>query len=271
MSHRHRIPVAASLAIVLIVLATLFVHPAFVAGQSAAMPHHHMTMSPEAMKQRFDQYRATHKPVGTPAQQAAVAQVNVGDFYFDGDNNFSTVVDTIHIHLGDVVTWNWVSGFHTVTSGTDSGDPNAGAMFDQTIDSSHKTFSFQFNTPGYFPYFCFVHEGSMIGTVHVWESAGVTPVPAARLGFTRDPSPNPTTHGVNFALTLGAAGHVRADVFDANGRRVARLIDADLTAGAHDGAWDGRRSDGRAADTGVYYLRLRLPGYDASRRITVTR
>lgn len=271
MSHRYHIPVAASLAIVLIVLASLFVHPARVAAQSAAMPHHYMVMTPEAMKQRFDRYWAKHKAVGTPSHLAAVAQVNVGDFYFDGDNNLSTVVDTIHIHLGDVVTWNWVSGFHTVTSGTDSGDPNAGLMFDQPMDSSHKTFSFQYNSPGYFPYFCFVHEGSMVGWVHVWESAGVTPVPVAKIGFTRDPSPNPTSRGVNFAFTLGAAGHVRADVFDANGRRVAQLINSDLTAGAHDAAWDGKRSDGRAADTGVYYLRLRLPGYDASRRVTFTR
>jgi len=269
---KARVPITfgAHLAVALIVLSLLLLRPAFVFAENAS-PHHTMTMSAEAMKQRFDEYWATHKPVGVPSVQTAVAQINVGDFYFDADNNLSTVVDTVHIHLGDTVTWSWVTGNHTVTSGTDSGDPNAGLDFDVPLDSSHKTFSHQFNSAGYFPYFCFVHEGSMVGWVHVWESAGVTPVRAAKLGFTREPSPNPSSHGVSFAFTLVTAGRVRAEVFDTNGRRIARLIDADMTAGAHDGAWSGKRSDGRAADAGVYYLRLRLPGYDASRRVTVTK
>jgi plastocyanin len=270
-SHRTRISVVASLAIVLIVLSILLVRPAFLSAQTAAMPRHHMAMTQEAMKQRFDQWRLTHKPTGVSSEQVAVAQVNVGDFYFDADNNPSTVVDTVHIHLGDTVTWNWVTGFHTVTSGTDSGDPNAGLMFDQPLDNAHTSFSFQFNTPGYFPYFCFVHEGAMAGYVHVWASTGVPSSPVAKIGFTRDPSPNPTHRGVSFAFTLSAAGRVQADVFDANGRRVVRLIDIDMTAGAHNGSWDGRRSDGHTAEAGVYYLRLRLPGYDASRRVTVTK
>ena len=271
MNARVRTRFAAHLAVALIVLSTLIVRPAFVSAASVA-PQHRMTMTTEEMKQRFDAYWATHKPVGVPSKAAAVVQINGGDVYFDADNNIlGTVVDTVYIHLGDTVLWNWVVGFHTVTNGVDFDDPNRGLLFNAPLDDTHKTFSFQFNTPGDFPYFCEVHGAPMNGLIHVWASTDVPPVSAAKLGFTRDPSPNPTSRGTSFAFTLGTAGRVRADVFDTNGRRVARLIDADMTAGAHDGAWDGRSSNGRAAGAGIYYLRLRLPGYDASRRITVTK
>jgi len=230
-----------------------------------------MAMTEAAMKARADEHWSSHKPVGEPSRNAATIVITGRNFQFDADGNLATVVDTANIHVGDTVQWQWVNGFHTVTNGVDSGDPNHGTIFDQPLDNTHTTFSFTFNATGLFPYFCIVHEGAMSGAIRVTSLVGVGSTPLATLGFTRDPFPNPTRGGVSFSFALSQAGRVRAEVFDASGRRVALPLDLDLSVGPHDGAWDGRRSDGGRAGSGVYYLRLTLPGYIENRRITLAR
>jgi plastocyanin len=68
---------------------------------------------------------------------------------------------------GDTVTWtNHDSQIHTVTSGTDSSDPNMGKEFDSSMLSQNQTFSHKFTTVGEFPYFCQLHP-TMVGKVVV--------------------------------------------------------------------------------------------------------
>ena len=60
------------------------------------------------------------------------------------------------------------AGSHTVTSGTGSGDPNQGALFDSPLTSGVPVFEYTFNTVGNYPYFCWPHEAfGMTGTVLV--------------------------------------------------------------------------------------------------------
>jgi plastocyanin len=78
----------------------------------------------------------------------------------------------IKVKVGDTVTWtNDDSQAHTVTSGTDSSDPNMGKEFDSspglnTLLSTDQTFSHKFTTAGEFPYFCQLHP-TMLGKVVV--------------------------------------------------------------------------------------------------------
>ena len=73
----------------------------------------------------------------------------------------------VNVKVGDTVTWtNDDSQIHTVTSGTDSSDPNMGKEFDSSMLSQDQTFSHKFNTAGEFPYFCQLHP-TMIGKVIV--------------------------------------------------------------------------------------------------------
>jgi hypothetical protein len=71
------------------------------------------------------------------------------------------------------------------------------------------------------------------------------------------PNPfNPRTQ-INFTLSGTDASHpVRLEVFDLEGRKVAGLVDAQLSAGAHHQVWDGRADDGSAVRSGVYFARL---------------
>ena len=57
-------------------------------------------------------------------------------------------------------------------------------------------------------------------------------------------------------VDLPAAGPVRVDVFDINGRLVRTAFDAPLAPGTHSIAWDGRAAEGGRAPVGVYFLRV---------------
>lgn len=70
-------------------------------------------------------------------------------------------------------------------------------------------------------------------------------------------APNPSAGAMSFALDLPAAGAAELDVFDLSGRRVTGLGRAQLAAGRHALAWDGRGADGRPVAPGVYLARLR--------------
>jgi plastocyanin len=73
----------------------------------------------------------------------------------------------VDVKVGDTVTWtNDDSQIYTVTSGTDSSDPNMGKEFDSSMLSQNQTFSHKFDAAGEFPYFCQLHP-TMVGKVIV--------------------------------------------------------------------------------------------------------
>jgi len=77
--------------------------------------------------------------VGAPS----VAHVGVDNFFFTDSN--------VTIHVGDTVQWDWVAGFHTVTSLVGSGE-----QFDSGAQSAG-SFSHTFATAGTFNYYCQFH------------------------------------------------------------------------------------------------------------------
>ncbi len=84
----------------------------------------------------------------------------------------------------------------------------------------------------------------------------------ARLGAA---TPNPTTDVARVALSVDAPQHVRAELFDALGRRVALVLD---------GAVESSRDlliDTHGLAPGIYVLRVTGDTFAASRQITVTR
>jgi plastocyanin len=246
--------------------------PGRVVSQPAADRHiDHAMMTEAGMKRWADAWWATHKPVGVSSNQGVTVTFQVTNFRFDLDGNAATQVDTARISVGETVNWTWITGTHTLTSGTGAGDPGAGALFDQPMDTGHRNFSFTFPNPGTFRFFCRPHELDQMKGVIVVSTVTGAPLPEAALGFTLDPAPNPTRDGARFAFSLRVPGHARAEVFDARGRRVAVALEGDLPSGPHGGEWDGRVTGGARAAAGLYYLRLTLPGYSASRAIAVTK
>lgn len=90
---------------------------------------------------------------------------------------------------------------------------------------------------------------------------------ASSFATLRPVMPNPVVRGANFAFDLHRAGHVTLSVYDVTGRRVARLVDAPLTAGLHTVAWDGTGDAGLRMENGVYLYELAMGGQRVSRRL----
>src|SRR5262245_7703844 len=259
-----------------ILVAVLAIGPMPANGASNETPHSHhagVPMTEAEMSRWSESWWATHRPVGQSSQQIAAATFTAQNFIFDSDGNLNTQIDTVRINPGETVMWQWISGTHTVTNGTGLADPNAGTLFDQPLDLTHTSFSFTFMTAGTYHFFCRPHEAcDMKGVVIVGMQTSVGPGPGdRRLGFTVDPSPNPTRSGVSFQFSLREAGRARVEILDAQGRIVATLVDRDLGAGSHAVSWDGRSRTSRLAGPGIYYARIRIPGLTDSRRIAVSR
>ena len=81
--------------------------------------------------------------------------------------------------------------------------------------------------------------------------------------------PNPFNPSTIIPYQLPAAGHVRLEVFNILGQRLAMLVDAEQSAGTYTAQWDGTDAAGRAVGAGVYIYRLRSGGMTESRRMVL--
>ena len=78
---------------------------------------------------------------------------------------------------------------------------------------------------------------------------------------------NPSGRQAHIEFELDAAGHVRADVLDATGRLVRRLLARELAAGTYRLEWDGRTREGMTAAPGAYFVRLSRDAQVVTRRL----
>ena len=85
------------------------------------------------------------------------------------------------------------------------------------------------------------------------------------------PSPNPTPSGCEISFVLSTTTAVDVEIHDLTGRLVRRLIHRPLETGVQHVAWDGRTDAGDAARSGLYFVRVRAGGHDATARIVLER
>ena len=81
--------------------------------------------------------------------------------------------------------------------------------------------------------------------------------------------PNPFNPSTIIPYQLPAAGHVRLEVFNVLGQRLATLVDAERSAGVHTAQWDATDAVGRAVGAGVYIYRLSSGGMTESQRMVL--
>jgi len=94
------------------------------------------------------------------------------------------------------------------------------------------------------------------------------PVVAQTSPFAIVVSPNPARDFTQAEFGIPAGGaRVTGNVFDASGRLVRKLIDADLPAGQRRLLWDGRADSGERATTGIYFVRIRAGASEGTAKI----
>ena len=81
--------------------------------------------------------------------------------------------------------------------------------------------------------------------------------------------PNPFNPSTIIPYQIPTTTHVRLEVFNLLGQRLATLVDADRPAGAHTAHWDATDAAGRAVGAGVFIYRLTGGGHTVSRRMVL--
>ena len=80
--------------------------------------------------------------------------------------------------------------------------------------------------------------------------------------------PNPFNPSTIIPYQLPASMHVRLDVFNLLGQRIATLVDGVQPPGFHTAAWDATDAAGRAVGASVYLYRLSgSAGHQVTRRM----
>jgi flagellar hook assembly protein FlgD len=72
-------------------------------------------------------------------------------------------------------------------------------------------------------------------------------------------------------FTLAKKGQVEISVFDVNGRVVKTLIDGVVDAGENALTWDGTDNRGNPVGAGIFWMKMRTPGYESTKRMVVMR
>jgi len=78
--------------------------------------------------------------------------------------------------------------------------------------------------------------------------------------------PNPFNPSTQISFEIPEASHVRLEVFDMSGRRVALLVDEGRPAGAHTVNFDAA-----GLSSGIYMSRLQAGGQVFTRRMTLVK
>ena len=82
-------------------------------------------------------------------------------------------------------------------------------------------------------------------------------------------TPNPLRDRTTIRFGLPEAGRVQIDVFEVSGRKIAAVVDHAYSAGYHEVEW--QRDAGRLQGSGIYFLRVRFGGEEATIKIVVSR
>lgn len=83
-------------------------------------------------------------------------------------------------------------------------------------------------------------------------------------------APNPTRDFTQVEFTVPRTANVQVSVVDVLGREVAQLASGSHNPGRYTVTWNGELN-GRRAPSGLYFIRLRAPGVNMTRRVALTR
>lgn len=97
----------------------------------------------------------------------------------------------------------------------------------------------------------------------------VDTVPTAYMAY--QSYPNPFNPRCAIRYDIPSAGRVGLRVFDVSGSLVRTLVNGRREPGVYSELWDGKTDDGRELPSGVYFYRLEVAGFVATRKMVLLR
>jgi len=113
-------------------------------------------------------------------------------------------------------------------------------------------------------------HGRSIYTTTMPDPVTAAPVPAAE-ALSLMAAPNPFNPLTVVSFDLPTAEFVSLEILDIRGRRVARPVHGNLTAGAHQIRWEAQDETGRALPSGVYLAHLTAGQMSTVSKLTLAR
>lgn len=102
--------------------------------------------------------------------------------------------------------------------------------------------------------------------------AGTLPYEGSRTGFMLEQNrPNPFSPMTTIRFAVPEPCEVGFSVHDVKGNRIAMLYAGYCESGRHERAWDGRDQAGRSVAPGIYFIRMKAPGFTAARKMILLR
>jgi hypothetical protein len=101
------------------------------------------------------------------------------------------------------------------------------------------------------------------------QAAGLVDIPRREVSLLGHGSPTPFAYTAEMKLDVPRASDILVEVFDVHGRLQAVLADGRMPSGIHSLAWNGLDREGRAAPSGVYFVKLRAGESQQTRRLVL--
>jgi len=114
-------------------------------------------------------------------------------------------------------------------------------------------------------------EWGLMGEARAFTVNAATAVDGVILGFDLRQLDRTGGESVRLSLNLPRAGDLAVTVYNARGQAVRTLASGERSAGAHVLTWDGRDAAGRAAASGVYFVKARSGAETAVSRVLMVR
>jgi PKD repeat protein len=94
-------------------------------------------------------------------------------------------------------------------------------------------------------------------------------IPASYVLFQNYPNPFNADTNIRFALPHTAS--VNLSIYNINGELIKMLIDGEQTAGYYSVTWDGLNEQGSTVGSGVYFCRMNVAGFTATKKILLVK
>ncbi len=103
-------------------------------------------------------------------------------------------------------------------------------------------------------------------TTGLQESTGTT-IPVTSMIYQN--YPNPFNGQTNIKFQINTQSHVRLEIFNVIGQRIAVLLDENKSPGYYNFHWDAKDSNGNKLSSGVYLIRLNTGNYSFTKKMVL--
>ena len=79
--------------------------------------------------------------------------------------------------------------------------------------------------------------------------------------------PNPFNPSTSIEFSLPSKSHVKLEVYNLLGRKIASIADRFFESGTHTVNWDGKNFSGEQSASGIYFYRMEAGQFDLTRKM----